>query len=127
MATRRVDDDGRVTWYIDADTLAAAAMLDYEGAPELTDEQFDRLVEEMRKTREEVEAGGCREATEGEGLTTTTVTPDSHPKTCLERDRDTMCGDDNDTRLEVLMYVTGPSYFAEVNVCSACIAVLDGQ
>ena len=34
----------------------AASFLDDDDAPELTEEQFDRLTEEMRKVREEEEA-----------------------------------------------------------------------
>ena len=35
-------------FHIDQDTLEAASMLDYDGAPELTDEEFAELTEEMR-------------------------------------------------------------------------------
>ena len=44
--------------FIDADTLAAAGMLDDPEAPELTEEQFEELVGEMRDAREEADAEG---------------------------------------------------------------------
>ena len=50
------NDDGTRTFYIDGDALYAAELLDQEGAPELTQEQFEELTEEMRKAREETEA-----------------------------------------------------------------------
>ena len=34
MATREVDDEGNVTWHIDADALWAASMLEAEDAPD---------------------------------------------------------------------------------------------
>ena len=40
--------DGTRRFHIDQDTLEAASMLDYDGAPELTDEEFAELTEEMR-------------------------------------------------------------------------------
>ena len=53
---RIVDNgDGTRTFYIDQDRLEGAALLDGEDAPELTDEQFDELTDEMRKVREEEE------------------------------------------------------------------------
>ena len=54
--------DGTRTWHIDPDRLEGAAMLDGEDAPELTEEQFDRLTDEMRKVREEE---GARDTDEG--------------------------------------------------------------
>ena len=54
--TRIVDNgDGTRTFYTSGDALEAAEMLDYEGAPELTQEEFEELTEEMRKAREEAE------------------------------------------------------------------------
>ena len=47
--------DGTRTFYIDQDRLEGAALLDGEDAPELTDEQFERLTDEMKKMREEEE------------------------------------------------------------------------
>ena len=47
--------DGTRTFYIDQDRLDGAALLDGEDAPELTDEQFERLTDEMRELREEEE------------------------------------------------------------------------
>ena len=44
--------------FIDADTLAAAGMLDDPEAPELTEEQFEELVGEMRDAREQADAEG---------------------------------------------------------------------
>ena len=54
MTTFEEKPDGTRTWYVDEDALAAAAFLDYEGAPELTEEQFDELTEEVRKAKDEV-------------------------------------------------------------------------
>ena len=48
--------DGTRTFYIDQDRLDAASFLDDDDSPELTDEQFDELTDEMRKVREEEEA-----------------------------------------------------------------------
>ena len=45
--------DGTRTFYIDQDRLYGAALLDGEDAPELTDEQFERLTDEMREFQEE--------------------------------------------------------------------------
>ena len=64
--TRIVDNgDGTRTFYTSADALEAAEMLDYEGAPELTQEEFEELTEEMRKAREEAEgeAGSAADET----------------------------------------------------------------
>ena len=47
--------DGTRTFYVDQDRLEGAALLDDEDSPELTDEQFERLTDEMRKVREEEE------------------------------------------------------------------------
>ena len=48
--------DGTRTFYVDQDRLDAASFLDDEDSPELTEEQFDRLTDEMRKVREEEES-----------------------------------------------------------------------
>ena len=40
--------DGTRRFHIDQATLEAGSMLDYDGAPELTDEDFAELTEEMR-------------------------------------------------------------------------------
>ena len=56
MTTWEWNEDGTRTWYVDEDALAAAAFLDYEGAPELTEEQFEELTEEMRKVRKKADA-----------------------------------------------------------------------
>ena len=65
--TRIVDNgDGTRTFYTSGDALEAAEMLDYEGAPELTEEEFEELTGEMRKAREEAEeekAGPAAEET----------------------------------------------------------------
>ena len=45
--------DGTRTFYVDQDRLEGAALLDGEDAPELTDEQFERLTDEMREVRED--------------------------------------------------------------------------
>ena len=45
--------DGTRTFYIDQDRLDGAALLDGDDAPELTDEQFERLTDEMRELSEE--------------------------------------------------------------------------
>lgn len=51
---RIVDNgDGTRTFYVDQDRLEGAALLDGEDAPELTDEQFERLTDEMREIRED--------------------------------------------------------------------------
>ena len=50
--------DGTRTFYIDQDRLDGAALLDGEDAPELTDEQFERLTDEMREIREEENGSG---------------------------------------------------------------------
>jgi len=51
---RIVDNgDGTRTFYVDQDRLEGAALLDGEDAPELTDEQFERLTDEMRQIRED--------------------------------------------------------------------------
>ena len=52
--TRIVDNgDGTRTFYTSADALAAAGMLDYDDSPELSEEEFEELTDEMRKAREE--------------------------------------------------------------------------
>ena len=45
--------DGTRTFYIDQDAAEAAALLDYTGAPEVTEEQFEELTEELRQAREQ--------------------------------------------------------------------------
>ena len=56
MVTRiEYHDDGHRTFHIDSDALYAAELLDHEGAPELTQEQFEELTDEMRKAREEAD------------------------------------------------------------------------
>lgn len=53
---RIVDNgDGTRTFYVDQDRLEGAALLDGDDAPELTDEQFERLTNEMREVHEEEE------------------------------------------------------------------------
>ena len=47
------NDDGTRTFHIDSDALHAASMLDSPDAPELTEEQFDELTEEIRQVRED--------------------------------------------------------------------------
>ena len=47
------NDDGTLTYHVSSDALHAASMLDNPDAPELTEEQFDELTDEMRKAREE--------------------------------------------------------------------------
>ena len=44
-------DDGRRTFHTDPDAFYAAGLLDHEGAPELTREQFDELTARMKKAR----------------------------------------------------------------------------
>ena len=64
MATRRpatwveVNPDGTRTFHIDSDAAHAAAMLNYEGAPELSQEEFQELTGIMRKVREETSGKG---------------------------------------------------------------------
>ena len=54
--TRIVDNgDGTRTFYTSADALAAAEMLDHEDAPELSEDEFEELTDEMRNAREEAE------------------------------------------------------------------------
>ena len=54
--TRIVDNgDGTRTFYTGGDALAAAEMLDDEDSPELSEEEFEELTDEMRKAREEAE------------------------------------------------------------------------
>ena len=53
MTRVKKNPDGTRTFYIDEDALQAASMLEDEDAPELSEEQFDRLTDEMRKAREE--------------------------------------------------------------------------
>ena len=55
MTTYHENPDGTRHWIVDPDALQAAAFLDDEGAPELTQEQFDELTCEMRAAREENE------------------------------------------------------------------------
>ena len=65
--TRIVDNgDGTRTFYTSADALAAAEMLDDEDSPELSEEEFEELTDEMRKAREESEkeAGPAADETE---------------------------------------------------------------
>ncbi|MCY4365500.1 MAG: hypothetical protein OXE17_04665 [Chloroflexi bacterium] len=47
--------DGTRRLHVTRDSLEAASMLDYEGAPELTDEQFAELAEAMREVDQESE------------------------------------------------------------------------
>ena len=64
MATRRpttlleVNPDGTRTLHIASDATHAAAMLDYDGAPELSQEEFGELTGIMRKVREETSGEG---------------------------------------------------------------------
>ena len=68
--TRIVENgDGTRTFYTSGDALAAAEMLDYEDAPELTQEEFEELTDEMRKAREEAEQEAEREASPAPGQT----------------------------------------------------------
>ena len=53
MTRVKKNPDGTRTFCIDEDALQAASMLEDEDAPELSEEQFDRLTDEMRKAREE--------------------------------------------------------------------------
>ena len=55
MTTWKNNPDGTRTWYVDQDALYAASLLEGEDAPELTQEQFEQLTDEMRKVREEKE------------------------------------------------------------------------
>ena len=55
MATWKDNPDGTRTWYVDQDALYAASLLEGEDAPELTQEQFEQLTDEMRKVRKEEE------------------------------------------------------------------------
>ena len=64
MATYKDNPDGTRTWYVSEDALYAASMLEGEDAPELTQEQFEELTDEMRKVREEEEE---EERERGEG------------------------------------------------------------
>ena len=63
MATYRDLPDGTRVWHVSEDALYAASLLEGEDAPELTQEQFEELTDEMRKAREEEEQrerdGGC--------------------------------------------------------------------
>lgn len=52
MTTFRENPDGTRHWIIDGDSLEAASLLDDPEAPELTEEQFERLREDMREVRE---------------------------------------------------------------------------
>ena len=62
MANWRQNPDGTRTFFVDQDRIQAASLLDYEGAPELTEEQFEELVEEMRKAREAEDARSDEES-----------------------------------------------------------------
>ena len=53
VAPYTVNPDGTRTWHIDPDRLQGAALLDDNDSPELTEEQFERLADEMRKVRED--------------------------------------------------------------------------
>ena len=55
MTTYQDNPDGTRDYIVDMDALEAAAFLDDDDAPELTDEQFERLTAEMRQVREENE------------------------------------------------------------------------
>ena len=45
MPTRYYEHpDGTIEWFVDSDDLFAASMLESEGAPQLTVEEFDELV-----------------------------------------------------------------------------------
>ena len=55
MTTWKENPDGTRTWHVDQDALYAASLLEGEDAPELTQEQFEQLTDEMRKVREEEE------------------------------------------------------------------------
>ena len=59
MPTRKeILPDGRTKWVVSGDDALAAAMLeDSPEVPELSDEAFAALSEEMRKVREEEDAG----------------------------------------------------------------------
>ena len=57
MTTSYQDEDGITHFFVSKDALEAAAFLDDDDSPELTQEQFDRLTEEMRKAREGEEEG----------------------------------------------------------------------
>ena len=58
MVRIRQNPDGTRTFFVDQDRLEGAAMLDGDDAPELTEEQFEELTDEMRKVREEEENRG---------------------------------------------------------------------
>ncbi len=51
------NDEAPQVFYVDPDRMAAAAMLDGDNAPTLTDEQFEALVEEMKQSRLRAEEG----------------------------------------------------------------------
>ena len=54
MPTRRVDHpDGTVEWFIDGDDLFAASMLEDEGAPQLSVDEFDELVSALGEEDQE--------------------------------------------------------------------------
>ena len=55
MTTWKDNPDGTRTWHVDQDALYAASLLEGEDAPELTQQQFEQLTDEMRKVREEEE------------------------------------------------------------------------
>ena len=66
--TRIVENgDGTRTFYTSADALAAAGMLDYEDAPELSEEEFEELTDEMRKAREEADQEAEQEDAAADG------------------------------------------------------------
>ena len=55
MTTYYENPDGTRHWTVDPDALQAAAFLEDDDAPDLTQEQFDELTGEMRAAREEDE------------------------------------------------------------------------
>ena len=55
MTTWKDNPDGTRTWHVDQDALYAASLLEGEDAPELTQQQFEQLTDEMRKVRGEEE------------------------------------------------------------------------
>lgn len=56
MTTWKENPDGTRTWHIPSEVLHGASMLDDEDSPELTEEQFDRLADEMRLAEEDGDA-----------------------------------------------------------------------
>ncbi len=53
-----VNPDGTRTFHIDSDAAHSAAMLDYDGATEMSQEEFEELTGVMRKVREETSGEG---------------------------------------------------------------------